>query len=175
MGATSVLDWIDWARDPGEEPADAAPVAFFRLSYDGRWYLGSAFATWSAVSSRWLPYEFWDHPMWWMLMEERFISQGSLRGPQIVWFVMEETACTTFLDALSGMIRAGGEGLPELLELPTFDPVGFGVDGDDLARRRGRPEYNYALFRDGLALVSDPIRRRRPEIRRWSPQEGFEK
>jgi hypothetical protein len=175
MGATSVVDWIDWARDPTKEPIDAAPVAFFRMSYDGRWYLGSAFATWSAVPSMWLPYELWDQATWFMLTEEKFIAQGSLGSPQIAWFVMEETACTTFLDALSGMIRAGGEGFPEPLELPTFDPVGFGVDGDDLGLRRERPEYTYARFRDGLALVSDPFRCRRPEIRRWSPQEGFEK
>jgi hypothetical protein len=174
MGANSVVDWIDWARDPTKEPADVAPVAFFRLSYDGRKYLGSAFATWPAMPSRWLPFERWDYTTWFMLMEEQFISKGS-GDTQIVWFVMEEAACTTFLDALSGIIRVGSEGPPELLELPTFDAVGFGVDGDDLFRRGGRPEYNYALFRDGLALISGPFRGRHPEIRWWSPQEGFEK
>jgi hypothetical protein len=88
MGATQVLDWIDWARGPGAALPDPTPVAFFRLPYDGRWYLGSVFATWSAVSPRRLRGDFWDLPMWWMLMEERLISQGSTDGPQIVWFVM---------------------------------------------------------------------------------------
>lgn len=41
-------------------------------------------------------------------------------------------------------------------------------------RRADGSDYNYAPFRDGLALVGDPFRPRKFETRRWSPKEGFE-
>jgi hypothetical protein len=75
---------------------------------------------------------------------------------------------------LTGMIRSGGDSLSERLDLPNFDPVGFGIGEGSLGWRVDGPEYNYALFRDGLALLGDPFRPRKLETRRWSPKEGFE-
>jgi hypothetical protein len=86
---------------------------------------------------------------------------------------MEETACMAFLNGLTGMIRTGGDGRPGRLDLPTFDPVGFGIGEGSRGRRVDGSEYNYALFRDGLALLGDPFRSRKLEMRRWSPKEGF--
>ena len=90
------------------------------------------------------------------------------------WFVMEETACRAFLDSLTGIIRAGSEDRPERLGLPSFDPAGFSISEDSRGRRADGSDYNYALFRDGLALVGDPFRPRKFETRRWSPKEGFD-
>jgi hypothetical protein len=75
---------------------------------------------------------------------------------------------------MSGIIRGGSERIPEQLELPNFEPVGFGVGKDSAALDTARPDYNYALFRDGLALLEDPLRRSRMSARVWSPKEGFE-
>jgi hypothetical protein len=173
MGSGQVVDWIDWVRAPGELPAARAPEAFFRLPYAGRWYLGSVFGVWPVLPPGSWYDEFWDDDIWWLRIGHRLLSQGSRGGQPVGWFVMEETAGTAFLNALSAMIRAGGERRPERLELPTFEPVGFGVGGYDGDLRPASPDYSYALFRDGLALVDAPFRRRRLDIRNWSPKEGF--
>ncbi|MBX5086730.1 hypothetical protein HJB56_28815 [Rhizobium lentis] len=174
MGASQIVDWVDWLTVPGEFPADSGPVTFVRLSYAGRWYLGSAFPIWPALFPRWWREEwFWDDPVWRHHVVGDLISRGLLGG-SVGWFVMEETACTAFLNGLTGMIRSGGDGRPRRLELPTFEPVGFGIGESSGAPRADGSEYNYALFRDGLALLSDPLRLRKFELRRWSPKEGFQ-
>lgn len=90
---------------------------------------------------------------------------------------MEEKAAKAFLTALTGLIRLGprergdyGEGL----ELPNGDIVGFGAEDADLTSRGSREGYDFALFRDGLALISGPPRRRSVELIQWHPKEGFE-
>ncbi|MGI4813414.1 MAG: hypothetical protein ACRYG5_12910 [Janthinobacterium lividum] len=86
---------------------------------------------------------------------------------------MEETACTEYLNSLTGMIRTDGNDRPRRFDLPSFEPVGFGLGGRSHDRRVHGSEYNYALFRDGFALLDDPFRSRQVEIRTWSPKEGF--
>jgi hypothetical protein len=171
MGVSQVVDWIDWTSGLGALPASTDPVAFVRLPYAGRWYLGSAFSIWPALLARWWHDGLWDDPRHHIVQD--VISRGFL-GESVGWFVMEETACRAFLNGLTGMIRSGGDSLSERLDLPNFDPVGFGIGEGSLGRRVDGPEYNYALFRDGLALLGNPFRPRKLETRRWSPKEGFE-
>jgi hypothetical protein len=173
MGASQVVDWIDWIITPGELPADSGPVAFVRLPYAGRWYLGSAFTIWAALLPHWWHDGFWEDPVWRHHAVRDVVDRGFLGG-SVGWFVMEETACTGFLNSLTGMIRTGGDGRPGRLDLPSFDPVGFGFGEGSRGRHVDGSEYNYALFRDALALLGDPFRSRKLEIRRWSPKEGFQ-
>jgi len=174
MGASQVVDWIDWVRTSGELPADRAPVTFLRFGYAGRWYLGSPSYVWP-LFPRWWPDMYWDDPALWDWIEHDTLARRPRGGPPTGWFVMEETACVSFLDALSGMTRDGGERRPERLELPTFDPIGFGAGGDDRVLDAEHPDYDYALFRDGLALIDAPFRWTGRHIRRWLPKEGFER
>ncbi|WP_085044118.1 hypothetical protein [Ensifer aridi] len=173
MGASPVVDWIDWINAAGEFPEESGPVTFVRFSYARRWYLGSVFSIWPALPPYWWHDEPWDDPVWRRLAVSGVIAHGLL-GESVGWFVMEETACRAFLDSLTGMIRARGDGRPERLDLPSFDPVGFGIGEASRRRRADGSEYNYALFRDGLALVGDPFRLRKFETRRWWPKEGLE-
>jgi hypothetical protein len=90
------------------------------------------------------------------------------------WFVIAEDAGTKFLNALSGIIRGGEQVLPPSLQLPTFQPVGFGPPGgDDFAVDLTDGGYSYALFRDGLALLGDPFRGRPLGVATWTPNEGL--
>jgi hypothetical protein len=170
MGAWQIVDWIDWMIARREMPLDRNPMAFIRFPYAGRWYLGSALSTWPVLLPPWWHEDFGESPngirraAWSMLGRELF-------GGSIGWFVMEESACIRFLNILTGAIRGGGEDRPVRLELPSFDPVGFGIGEPRGARR---PDYDYALFRDGLALVTDPFRSHKVEMRKWSPKGGFE-
>jgi len=86
---------------------------------------------------------------------------------------MEEKAAERFLNALSAIIRNGRDNLPESLELPRLDPVGFGLGGDDAGLRSLDSEYTYALYRDGLALLGSPPPRRMVGHRAWLPREGI--
>ncbi|NKB79522.1 hypothetical protein HED49_15295 [Ochrobactrum daejeonense] len=173
MGMSPVVNWIDWINTAGEFPVESGPVTFVRFPYAGRWYLGNAFSIWPALRPYWWHDELWDDPNWRRLAIRDTIVRGLL-GESVGWFVMEETACRAFLDSLTSMIRAGGDDRPERLDLPSFDPAGFGIREDSRGRRADGSDYNYALFRDGLALVGDPFRPRKFETRRWSPKEGFE-
>jgi hypothetical protein len=85
--------------------------------------------------------------------------------------VIEENAGEQFLDALSGMIRAGPDRIPENVDLPSGDFVGLST-ADDAARRDGAA-YDYALFRDGLALLGNPSPRRIAGLRIWYPNDGL--
>ena len=173
MGAWQIVDWIDWMIARREMPLDRNPVAFIRFPYAGRWYLASARPTWPVLLPPWWHEDFWEgangirRAAWSMLGRELF-------GGSIGWFIMEESACSRFLNILTDVIRDGGEEGPVRLELPTFDPVGFGIEERDRAPRPDHSDYNYALFRDGLALVTAPFRLPKVEMLRWSPREGFE-
>jgi hypothetical protein len=173
MGTRQVVEWIDWVIAPAEIPEADNLVLFIRFPYAGRWYLGNV-PSWHFPPPPWWREEFLDVPgqmrpaAWYAL--DRELLDGA-----IGWFVMEETACVRFLNSLSGIIRSGGEARPERLELPTFDPVGFGPrEQADLRFARDRADYNYTLFRDGLALVTNPFRSSKQTIRVWSPKGGFE-
>jgi hypothetical protein len=86
---------------------------------------------------------------------------------------MEEKSCEIFLNALSGIIRARRDEVPAQLELPSIEPVGFGVGEESASLGERDADYTYALFRDGLALLRTPPRRI-DGVRIWSPQGGLQ-
>jgi hypothetical protein len=57
--------------------------------------------------------------------------------------------------------------------LPLSDIVGFADGGADATGRSAREDYDYALFRDGLALLAGPPPRKLTGIRTWHPKEGL--
>ena len=167
MDAMAVAEWIDWTRGARDLPTHKDPIPFLRLEYAGRSFLASADAL--------LPIH--HHLNWWSDLIEfapwrRRLLRPRYHGtpPLLRWFVIEENAGEQFLNALSGMIRAGPERIPETLDLPSGDFIGLSTD-DDAAGRDG-PAYDYALFRDGLALLGDPPPRRVTGLRIWHPNDG---
>ncbi|MGX7877192.1 hypothetical protein ACVDG5_035355 [Mesorhizobium sp. ORM6] len=171
MGMSPVVNWIDWINTAGEFPVESGPVTFVRFPYARRWYIGNAFSIWPALRPYWWHDELWGDPNWRRLAIGGTIVRGLL-GESVV--VRHGGDCLQeFLDSLTGIIRAGGDDRPERLDLPSFDQAGFGIREDSRGRRADGSDYNYALFRDGLALVGDPFRPRKIETRRWSPKEGF--
>lgn len=88
--------------------------------------------------------------------------------------MIEEKAGAEFLNALSNGIRDRGVGLPATIRLPTFEPAGFALSaGDRVVRAEADEPYQYALFRDGLALVGEPFRGRPRDVVVWSPDGGM--
>lgn len=169
MDALPVAGWIDWLNGDRDFPEDAEPVTFLRFDYAGRSFLAST----GALAPYQSPYlwfdELHDHPFWLHRWERRWASG---LAPLLV-FVIEEKAGTAFLDALTGMIRFGPRDRPETLELPVNDLAGFSSGGAEPADRRTREDYDYALFRDGLALLARPPPRKLTGIRTWHPKEGL--
>ena len=76
---------------------------------------------------------------------ERTVDGGELRLKTGFIFKCrhEVDSCERFLDQLSGMIRRRGEPIPEQLELPSGDPVGFG--GDDGNANFAEPDLKIQL------------------------------
>ncbi|MGG6550557.1 UNVERIFIED_CONTAM: hypothetical protein NY100_34700, partial [Prevotella sp. 15_C9] len=71
-------------------------------------------------------------------------------------------------------IREGERRMPERIVLPTFEPTGFELSAaDGVARREPVEPYQYALFRDGLALLGEPFRGRARDVVVWSPEGGI--
>lgn len=172
MDAPSVVSWIDWVRSGGEHPVDEVPVSFLQIPYAGRLYLVCVESLWSFESyPHWFD-DLWHDPRWWPRFRRRHsLQQG--RDDFAGWFVMEEKAAERFLNALSGIIRSGREGIPEVLELPRFEPVGFAIGPEEGGVSLPDSEYVYALYRDGLALLGSPPRRIVGH-RTWSPKEGMQ-
>lgn len=96
-------------------------------------------------------------------------SQGEFTG----LFAMKEKAAEGFLNALSAIIRNGRDNPPEPLELPRFDPAGFGFGDDAADLRSPASEYRHAFYRDGLAQLGSrqPCRIARRWM--WLPKEGL--
>jgi hypothetical protein len=86
---------------------------------------------------------------------------------------MEDKAAERFLNALSAIIRNGRESLPDSLELPRIDPVGFAIGSEDADLTLPASEYTYALYRDGLALLGSPLPRQIVGHRVWYPKDGM--
>lgn len=76
------------------------------------------------------------------------------------------------MKSLTGIIQDGGRSIPATLPLPSLRPVGFGLGGEAAEGRRDDADYQYALFRDGLALLGDPYRGRPRGTIVWSPKDG---
>lgn len=170
MDAPSVVRWIDWVRGGGERSDDMQRSLFVRVPYAGRVFLCSMEMGWPFGDyPEWLD-EFW-HPRWWPPIQRvrRFPHRGDFAG----LFAMEEKAAEGFLNALSAIVRNGRDNPPESLELPRFDPAGFGFGDDAADLRSPASEYRYALYRDGLALLGSPPPRRIAGRRMWLPKEGL--
>jgi hypothetical protein len=170
MDALPVADWIDWTRGLRDLPSDTEPVAFFRLEYAGRAFLACAHSlSPSRPPSAWMD-DLIDHPLW----RHRWWRRLPDRPPFLRWFVIEENAGERFLNALSALIRLEDRTLPETLDLPSGDLVGSSIDGGASITRRDGVPYDYALFRDGLALLGGPPPRRIAGHRIWHPKHGLE-
>jgi hypothetical protein len=173
MDALPVAEWIDWLGRGRDIPEDAEPLTFLRFDYAGRSFLASANAL-APYRSPYLWYDaFHDHPLWDdPLWRHRWHRRWASGQPPFYSFVIEEKAGIAFLDALTGMIRFGPRSLPEALDLPASDIVGFASGDAEIGYRSVREDYDYALFRDGLALLATPPRKL-TGIRTWYPKEGL--
>jgi hypothetical protein len=149
----------------------ASPVSFIQIPYAGRTFLACMESEWPFGDLQDSLDDYW-HPGWrprvWRTHRLRR-GENEFAG----WFVMEERAAERFLNALSAIIRNGRENLPDSLELPRVDPVGFGIGGEDAEPTLPESEYTYALYRDGLALLGSPPPRRIARHRAWFPKDGI--
>jgi len=174
MGSANVVEWIDWIRSGGSVAPEPEAIEFIRLQYAGRDYLASAPWSWRSDFPPWWEEDFFGHPGWWRHMSSARRRMISSNGARFGLFVIEEKAGAEFLSALTRIIRGGERAIPPRLQLPTFQPIGFGLpDSEGLAVSREGGDYRYALFRDGLALLGDPFRGRLRDVVIWSPNEGL--
>ena len=173
MDALTVVGWIDWVRGVADSPDSHRPVEFLRIPYDGRWFLACVDSLSPLARLPIWIQEFWHDPRWWTYFAPALFSRRNDFGQFAGWFVMEEQACERFLNALSNIIRSGARDVPRQFELPSLDPVGFGIaEGTVAPLHEDNPNYTYALFRDGLALLGTPPRRAANQ-RAWLPKEGL--
>jgi hypothetical protein len=173
MGVPEVVDWIDWLRVPDRPMPERKPVLFLRLQYAGRIYLTSAPQVSPSAVPLWWIDEFFDHPYWWHITRRGHLPIWRQPDANLGWFAIEEKGGVAFLNELSTVIRGGGRPPLPFFTLPTSDPVGFGMVEDQRIAPGVRGEedrpYDYAQFRDGLALLGDPFRGKPIDILRWSP------
>ena len=168
MDALSVVDWIDWIWGTGALPSDLEPVAFLRMEYAGRVFLASA-ESFSLFRPPFVWLDDLEHMLW--RHPPRRLSDWPIR---LRWFVIEEKAGEQFLDALSTLIRLEKRDLPQTLVLPGNDFIGSSTDRRSRILRRDGVPYDYALFRDGLALLGGLPPRRIAGHRFWHPKKGLE-
>lgn len=168
MDALPIADWIDWLSGAQGFPDDDEPVLFLRIPYAGRTFLACADMLAPYRLPLWV-YDLLDHPLVWRRWERRSVAVPA----PLRWFVMEEKAATTFLNALAAMVRFGPGERPARLELPTGDTVGLSSERADHGARLGREAYEYSLFRDGLALLGGMPPKRIDGFLRWHPKEGL--
>ena len=174
MGARSVVTWIDGILGREVDEEDRLPAMFLEVPYAGRKFLLSAdfilpfdellewrvnllqiVETWEDLYQRWrLPRR---------------------RKREWSWFAMEVASAERFLNSLSSIIREDGDIIQEFLELPCAETVGFTSDQDDTGDVGRDPEYEYAVYRDGLALLGSPRPRKVDGYWIWSPKGGMVK
>jgi hypothetical protein len=77
-----------------------------------------------------------------------------------------------FFDRLAELIRGEPDAMPNTVRLPDLEPAGFGLGDGTLARGRQEGSYQYALFRDGFALLGNPQRGHPRGVLTWAPREG---
>lgn len=174
IGAPEAASWIDWFRSPESAAPDRYDIPFIRLEYAGRAYITAVPWFVRADGSPWWFEDFIDHAGWRRLVRRAHLSMAHRSRSDFGWFAIEEKAGISFLNALSNAIREGERRMPGRLVLPTFEPRGFGlsvVDGVD--RGEADEPYQYALFRDGLALLAEPFRGRARGVVVWSPDGGM--
>ena len=173
MGASSVVAWIDWVLGRGGDEEDRSPAIFLEVPYAERRFLVSADFVW--------PYDEllgWRNSLLrlveaWPRLYQRFPVRRRRKGLR-VWFAMELHSAELFLNSLSSIIRGGGEVAQEFLELPRSETVGFTSDRDGIREGPRGSEYEYAVYRDGLALLGSPHPQKVDGYRIWSPKGGME-
>ncbi|MGB3044002.1 MAG: hypothetical protein WBB98_12540 [Xanthobacteraceae bacterium] len=174
MGALEVTNWIDWIRLPDSPARERHDVPFLRFGYAGRTYLAAPPRLLRPGGPPWWIEDFFDHPEWWRLARQARLSPSRHPSSDFGWFAIEEKAGAKFLNALSNAIRDRGTGLPATMRLPTVEPAGFALSaGDRIFGADADEPYQYALFRDGLALLSEPFRGRPRDVVVWSPEGGI--
>ncbi len=174
MGAPEVTNWIDWIRLPDSPTPERHEIPFLRFDYAGRAYLAAPPWLLRPGSAPWWIEDFFDHPEWWRLARRARLSPPRHPGFDFGWFAIEEKAGSEFLNALSNAIRNRAVGLPTTMRLPTVEPTGFSLSAEDrIARADADEPYQYALFRDGLALLGEPFRGRPRDVVVWSPDGGM--
>lgn len=175
MNALVVADWIDWLGGRRDFPEHGKPISFLRFDYAGRSFLTSIERLAQPYPFFWrlegLPdVAFGRRPLW-----PRWHSR-----PRLDWFVMEERSAAAFLNGLSARIRSGPGVAGTRFELPRGDIAGFEKAAPEIRRPlfergvRDGEDYDYALFRDGLALIAGPPPRKISGIRTWHPKQGLE-
>jgi hypothetical protein len=175
MGAPEVTNWIDWVRSPDSPPPERYNVPLLRFDYAGRTYLAATPGHLRPGAPPWWIDDFFDHhPDWWRVARRARLSSPRHPSSDFGWFVIEEKAGAEFLNALSNVIRDRGLGVSTTtMRLPTFEPTGFALSvGDRIASTEADEPYQYALFRDGLALLGAPFRGRPRDVVVWSPDGG---
>lgn len=176
MGVPEVVDWIDWLRKVDGAVPEREPIPLLCLAYAGRTYLTAVPWVRRAGVPPWRIEEFFDHPQWWRMARRGHLLGTYRQAAGLAWFAIEEKGGAEFLNGLSAVIRGGRRQTPPSFLLPTFDPVGFGfVDSDRVVpgiRDEADGSYGYAQFRDGLALLGDPLRSRLHDVVLWSPERG---
>lgn len=174
MGAPEVTNWIDWIRLPDSPAPERDDVPFLRFGYAGRTYLAAPPWLLRLGDPSWWIEDFFHHPEWWRLARRARLSPSRHLGSDFGWFAIEEKAGSEFLNALSNAIRDRGVGLPARMRLPTVEPTGFALSTRDrIAGVDADEPYQYALFRDGLALLREPFRGRLRDVVVWSPDGGM--
>lgn len=172
MGSDQLVSWIDWVRSRDRPMPAITPLVFLRLQYARRRYLIPVSSLWWLDPLRdWWP-EFFDNERQWRHMLRWSLRPRSGRWPHLGCFAIEEGAGMAFLDALTGLIQNGPDSMPDMVRLPDLEPAGFGFGDETLARDRDEGSYQYALFRDGLALLGNPQRGRPRGVLTWAPKEG---
>lgn len=177
MGVPEVVGWIDWLRAVDGVAPELEPVPLLRLQYAGRTYLTGM--PWSRRygAPSWWTEVFFDHPYWWRMTRRMHLPATQRQAAGLAWFAIEEKGGTEFLNKLSVVIRGGRRQTPPFFLLPNSDPVGFGFVEDDRALPETRDDadrsYDYAQFRDGLALLSNPFLGRPRDVLLWSPEGGL--
>ncbi len=167
MDALPVANWIDWLEGRRDLPVDIEPVSFFRFEYGGRNFVASLNA--------FIAHE----PFYWRMRGLPEIAFRTHSGrshwsgsPRLNLFAMEESAAEHFLDGLSQAIGFGERGRLGSFRLPRGDIEGFSMaKGESL--RPERPGYDYALFRDGLALIARSPKLKFTGFRNWHPKTGL--
>lgn len=177
MGVPEVVDWIDWLRAVDETEPDRQPVALLRLEYTGRTFLACAPWVPQVGETPWWSEDSLYRSHWWHMTRQRHLSASKRKASELALFAVEERGGAEFLNKLSIVIRAGRQQMPPSLLLPTFSPVGFEFVNSDRAMPGIREEvdrtYDYAQFRDGLALLGDPSRCHPLGLVIWSPENGI--
>jgi len=174
MGAAKVVAWIDWLRRVRQVQPEPSLSTFFVIEQEGRRFIAAteAFLPNLPLGS-WLQ-ESDSPPFWPYHLDEFWRWRGA--GP-VAWediFAMDESVAKAFLFELSALIRGSGEGLPEILNLPSVEPIGLTLRLEGLAAD-GEGRYPVTRFRDGLAILGRvPPSSLAASRLRWSPESGFD-